>query len=220
MSEARAPLPWLFRRPSRNEMMKNLASVSSSLLPAFGTVVDEGYLQLRKYVIAPYDHRYRRWQTFLVALVCHKLMVPHRRGLNSAVSIHIQNLQRLNEPRQYYIILDVKPEIYFKLQDVLTYKNGTERFLSKLGAADMAGEIGVIFNIPQPFTVRTKRLSQVIRISHHHFKHMVQPQSEDGKIIISNFLQYLKGLKQEMQEEIPFLMELLGDMNAEAFLQL
>lgn len=53
----------------------------------------------------------------------------------------------------------------------------------------MFGEIGVIFNIPQPFTVRTKRLSQVIRISHNHFKQLVQPLSEDGKIIISNFIQ-------------------------------
>lgn len=119
--------------------------------------------------------------------------------------------------------------------------------LSKLGAADVAGEIGVIFNIPQPFTMRTKRLSQVIRMSHHHFKLMVQPESEDGKTIISNFIQvleelfviliahqlqslqylcwflcfqYLKGLKQEMQKEIPFLMELLRDMNVEVFLHL
>ncbi|XP_038993838.1 potassium channel KAT3 [Hibiscus syriacus] len=97
--------------------------------------------------------------------------------------------------------------------DLLTYKNGTEQFLSKLGAADMAGEIGVIFNIPQPFIVRTKRLSQVIRISHHHFKQMVQPQSEDGKIIIANFMKYLKGLKEDILQEIPFLTELLEEQN-------
>ncbi|OWM86643.1 hypothetical protein CDL15_Pgr015678 [Punica granatum] len=68
MSETRSPLPLLFRRHSSGEM-KNLASVSSSLLPAFGTVVNENYLQLKKYVIAPYDRRYRIWQTFLVVLV-------------------------------------------------------------------------------------------------------------------------------------------------------
>ncbi|KAK9273784.1 hypothetical protein L1049_018594 [Liquidambar formosana] len=84
----------------------------------------------------------------------------------------------------------------------------------------MAGEIGVIFNIPQPFTVRTKRLSQVIRISHHHFKQLVQPLNEDGKTIISNFVQYLKGLKKEMLEEIPFLTELLGDLNIEVNLHI
>ncbi|KAK6236874.1 hypothetical protein QUC31_020669 [Theobroma cacao] len=103
--------------------------------------------------------------------------------------------------------------------DMLTYKNGMEQFLSKLGSADMAGEIAVIFNIPQPFMVRTKRLSQVIRISHHHFKQMVQPQSEDGKIIIANFMEHLKGLKEDMLQEIPFLTELLAEQSIEPIAQ-
>ncbi|XP_037497039.1 potassium channel KAT3 isoform X2 [Jatropha curcas] len=111
-------------------------------------------------------------------------------------------------PTDFYIL--VSGEV-----DVLTYKNGTEQILSKLGSQEVAGEIGVIFNIPQPFTVRTKRLSQVIRMSHHHFKQIVQPQSEDGKIIISNFVQYLKELKKEMLQEIPFSLEFLDDMNIE-----
>ncbi|XP_052208873.1 potassium channel KAT3 isoform X3 [Diospyros lotus] len=68
-SEARAsPVPLLYRRRSSHDV-NNLATVSSSLLPAFGTVVGEGSLQLRKYIIAPYDRRYRWWQTFLVVLV-------------------------------------------------------------------------------------------------------------------------------------------------------
>ncbi|KAH7652029.1 Cyclic nucleotide-binding-like protein [Dioscorea alata] len=77
----------------------------------------------------------------------------------------------------------------------------------------MAGEIGVIFNIPQPFTVRTKRLSQVVRISHRHFTQIVQPCITDDHTIISNFVQFLKGLKEEILEEIPFVAELLEDMN-------
>ncbi|RVW53987.1 Potassium channel KAT3 [Vitis vinifera] len=67
-SETRSPLPLLLQRHTSSES-KNLATVSSSLLPAFGTVIDEGYLQLKKYTIAPYDRRYRWWQTFLVILV-------------------------------------------------------------------------------------------------------------------------------------------------------
>jgi hypothetical protein len=58
-SETRSPFPFPFRRRSSGDVTKNLASVSSSLLPAFGTVVDDGYLHLKKYVIAPYDRRYR-----------------------------------------------------------------------------------------------------------------------------------------------------------------
>ncbi|KAL6215196.1 hypothetical protein ACLB2K_014627 [Fragaria x ananassa] len=99
--------------------------------------------------------------------------------------------------------------------DMLVYKNGTEQFLSTLGSADMVGEFGVFFNIPQPFTVRTKRLSQVIRISHQHFKQMIQPQNDDSKIIITNFTQHLKDLKQEVLQEIPFLPELLEELNTE-----
>ncbi|XP_077225233.1 potassium channel KAT3-like [Tasmannia lanceolata] len=62
------PTSLLARRASRGEI-KNSATVSSSLLPAFGTVIDDGHSQLRKYIIAPYDRRYRWWQTFLVILV-------------------------------------------------------------------------------------------------------------------------------------------------------
>ncbi|XP_059643758.1 potassium channel KAT3 [Cornus florida] len=111
-------------------------------------------------------------------------------------------------PTDFYIIVS-------GAVDVVIYKNGMEQFLTKLGSKDIVGEIGVIFNIPQTFTVRSKRLSQVIRISHHHFKQIVQLQNEDGKKIISNFVQYLKDLKKEMLEEIPFLTELLGEVNIE-----
>ncbi|PON65603.1 Voltage dependent potassium channel [Parasponia andersonii] len=99
--------------------------------------------------------------------------------------------------------------------DVLIYKNGTEQLLTKLGSSDMAGEIAVLLNIPQPFTLRTRRLSQVVRMSHHHFKQILQPNSEDGKILLSNFIEYLKSLKQEMLGEISFLTELLSDLNTE-----
>ena len=39
--------------------IRNIASVSSILLPAFGTVMGEGTLKLKRFVIAPYDRRYR-----------------------------------------------------------------------------------------------------------------------------------------------------------------
>ncbi|KAH9761002.1 Potassium channel KAT3 [Citrus sinensis] len=123
-------------------------------------------------------------------------------------------------PPKVEIILqnEIPTDLYIVVSgavDVLIYKNGAEQFLTKLGSADMAGEIGVIFNIPQPFTVRTKRLSQVIRLSHHHLKQMVPIDHGDGKKIMNNFIQYVKGLKQEMLDELPFLTELLSDLNIE-----
>ncbi|XP_024985614.1 potassium channel KAT3 [Cynara cardunculus var. scolymus] len=111
-------------------------------------------------------------------------------------------------PTDFYVVVSGAME-------VLTHKNGMEQFLTKLGPMDMFGEIGVFFNIPQPFTVRSKKLSQVVRITHHHFKQLVQPLDGDGKTIMSNFTQYLRDLKKEVQEELPFLTDLLLDLNIE-----
>ncbi|CAA6672720.1 unnamed protein product [Spirodela intermedia] len=109
-------------------------------------------------------------------------------------------------PTDFYIIVS-------GAVDVLTYKNGTEQVLKKLGANEVAGEIGVIFNIPQPFTVRSKRLSQIIKISHSHFTQIVQSNISDRRKIIHNYLQFLRGLEPEILDEIPFIRELLTDMN-------
>ncbi|KAM7459412.1 hypothetical protein LguiA_036406 [Lonicera macranthoides] len=137
-------------------------------------------------------------------LICQMVSEMKAEYFPPKVEIILQN----EIPTDFYIIVS-------GAVDVLTYKNGMEQFLTKLGSKDIFGEIGVIFNVPQPFTVRTKRLSQVIRMSHHHFKQMVQPLNEDGRTIISNFVQYLKGLKKEVQGEIPFLTEMLADFNIE-----
>ena len=46
---------------SNDNEINVITSVSSSLLPAFGTVVgdQEEYSLLGKYIVAPYDRRYR-----------------------------------------------------------------------------------------------------------------------------------------------------------------
>ncbi|MFS8030634.1 putative cyclic nucleotide-binding domain, potassium channel, voltage-dependent, EAG/ELK/ERG [Helianthus anomalus] len=111
-------------------------------------------------------------------------------------------------PTDFYVVVSGSME-------VLTHRNGTEHLLTSLGPMDMFGEIGVLFNIPQPFTVRSKKLSQVVRISHHHFKELVQPLNRDAKTIMSNFVQYLKNLKKEVQDEISFLTDHLCDLNIE-----
>ncbi|XP_068484254.1 potassium channel KAT3 [Phaseolus vulgaris] len=119
----------------------------------------------------------------------------------SKVDIILQN----EMPKYFYILVSGS-------LDVLIYNTGSEQFLFELESGDMAGEIGVMFNIPQPFTVRSRGLSQVIRINHHHLKQMVQPFSDDGKAIMYNFIQYLKGLKGKVLEEISCVPELLGDL--------
>ncbi|XP_042417214.1 potassium channel KAT4-like [Zingiber officinale] len=111
-------------------------------------------------------------------------------------------------PTDFYIIVS-------GAVDVLTSKSGTEKFLTTLGPGDVLGEIGVIFNIPQPFTVRSKRLCQVVRISHRHFMQIAQPYSADGKMVFSNFVQFLKELSKDLVEEVPFVPEVLSQVTEE-----
>ncbi|XP_028551309.1 potassium channel KAT4 [Dendrobium catenatum] len=109
-------------------------------------------------------------------------------------------------PTEFYIVIAGELEI-------LTNENGTEKILSALRPADMAGEIGVILNIPQPFTIRSKSISQVVRIGHSHFRQVVELHIAEGKTILSNFLQFLKGLKEELLVEIPILTQLQHNMD-------
>ncbi|KAF7830213.1 potassium channel KAT3 [Senna tora] len=116
-------------------------------------------------------------------------------------------------PKVDIILQNEMPSYFYILVsgavDVLNDKNGTEqvrwnpkvfssKLLLKLESGGMAGDIGVMFNIPQPFTVRCRKLSQVIQISHDHFKQMVETYSDDGKVIITNFIQHLT-----QEESIP-----------------
>ncbi|KAL1300938.1 hypothetical protein HN51_045560 [Arachis hypogaea] len=122
------------------------------------------------------------------------------------------------------IILQNEMPIYFYILvygslDLFIHKNGSEQLLFELEPGGMAGEIGGMFNIPQPFTVRTRRLSQVIRINQHQFKQMMQPFNNDGKQIINNFIKYLREQRGSVLEEIPYLSELLGDLYLEHITQ-
>ncbi|KAL2346822.1 hypothetical protein Fmac_000822 [Flemingia macrophylla] len=121
---------------------------------------------------------------------------------NLLVHSSVQTLVMVSEMKvEYYpskvdVILQNEMPTYLYILvsgslDVLIYKNGSE----------------------QPFTVRSRGLSQVIRINHHHFKQMVQPFSDDGKAIIYNFVQYLNGLKDKVPEEMSCITELRGDQH-------
>ncbi|XAR69360.1 hypothetical protein NMG60_11000908 [Bertholletia excelsa] len=76
--------------------------------------------------------------------------------------------------------------------DLIKEKNGTELVLAELKTGDICGEIGVLCYRPQLFTVRTKRLSQLLRLNRTAFLSVVQANVGDGTIIMNNLLQHLK----------------------------
>ncbi|KAJ6993750.1 potassium channel AKT1-like [Populus alba x Populus x berolinensis] len=86
--------------------------------------------------------------------------------------------------------------------DLLVMKNGVEQVVGEAKTGDLCGEIGVLCCRPQLFTVRTKRLSQLLRLNRTAFLNIVQANVGDGTIIMNNLLQYLKELKDPIMEGV------------------
>lgn len=70
--------------------------------------------------------------------------------------------------------------------------NGWLQVVGELKTGDVCGEIGVLCYRPQVFTVRTKRLSQLLRLNRTSFLNIVKANVGDGTIIMNNLLQVCK----------------------------
>ncbi|PUZ55035.1 hypothetical protein GQ55_5G180000 [Panicum hallii var. hallii] len=81
----------------------------------------------------------------------------------------------------------------------------------KVGPHGMAGELGVIFGIPQPFTVRSRRLTEVVRIGQSHLLQILRPNTADADTVHANFVQHLKSLKEHVAAEAQYFREILSD---------
>ncbi|KAF7830260.1 potassium channel AKT1-like [Senna tora] len=66
----------------------------------------------------------------------------------------------------------------------------------------VVGEIGVLCYRPQLFTVRTKRLSQLLRLNRTTFLNLAHSNVGDGTIIMNNFLQHLKDSRDPVMDEV------------------
>ncbi len=53
----------------------------------------------------------------------------------------------------------------------------------------MIGEIAVLCYMPQPFTVRSQKLSQLLRLERSVFINIVQSHPQDGQRIVDNLFQ-------------------------------
>ncbi|KAK3210832.1 hypothetical protein Dsin_015538 [Dipteronia sinensis] len=98
-------------------------------------------------------------------------------------------------PTDFYILVTGAVEL-------LVLKNGTEQVVGEAKTGDLCGEIGVLCYRPQLFTVRTKRLSQLLRLNRTTFLNIVQANVGDGTIIMNNLLQHLKDLNDPIMEGV------------------
>ncbi|KAF5177803.1 Potassium channel akt1 [Thalictrum thalictroides] len=120
----------------------------------------------------------------------------------------------------FQLVSDMKPEYFPPKEDVILQNeaprdfyllasgavnllNSTDReeVVRKLQAADICGEIGVLCYKPQPYTVRTKRLTLLLRLNRTSFFNTVQSHVGDGTIIMNNLLLRLKESTEPKLEE-------------------
>ncbi|CDP04802.1 unnamed protein product [Coffea canephora] len=99
-------------------------------------------------------------------------------------------------PREDVILQNEAPtDLYILVTgavELIVLRNGIEQVVGQLKTGDVCGEIGVLCYRPQVFTVRTKRLSQLLRLNRTDFLNIVQASVGDGTIIMNNLLQHLK----------------------------
>ncbi|CAO2194161.1 unnamed protein product [Urochloa humidicola] len=58
-----------------------------------------------------------------------------------------------------------------------------------LSTGEIFGELGALYNIPQPFTVCITKVSQLLRVSTTVLKTIIQDNKEDEKIVLNNIFQ-------------------------------
>ncbi|XP_071698438.1 potassium channel AKT1-like [Rutidosis leptorrhynchoides] len=98
-------------------------------------------------------------------------------------------------PTDFYILVTGAVEL-------LVMKNGVEQVVGEAKPGDLCGEIGVLCYRPQLFTVRTKRLSQLLRLNRTTFMNIVQANVGDGAVIMNNLLQHLKERNDPLMEGV------------------
>ncbi|KAI5081093.1 hypothetical protein GOP47_0004276 [Adiantum capillus-veneris] len=98
-------------------------------------------------------------------------------------------------PGEFYIVVSGTMDLY-------TQTYGIEELAGVAKPGDVVGEIGVLCFRPQPFTVRTRKLSQLLRINRVNFMNIVQANIKDGQIIVDNLCKHLKASKNPCLLEV------------------
>ncbi|KAL6627208.1 hypothetical protein ACP70R_030934 [Stipagrostis hirtigluma subsp. patula] len=96
-------------------------------------------------------------------------------------------------PREIVILQNETPtDVYILVSGAVEERfvmEGSEKVHGVLSAGEIFGEIGALCNIPQPFTVRTTKVSQLLRMSKSVLKNIIEGNKEDEQIVLNNVFQ-------------------------------
>ena len=69
--------------------------------------------------------------------------------------------------------------------------DGSEESVSNLGPNSSFGEISILCNIPQHYTVRVCKLCRLLRVDKQSFSNILEIYFHDGRIILNNLLEVI-----------------------------
>ncbi|KAF6155523.1 hypothetical protein GIB67_017878 [Kingdonia uniflora] len=102
-------------------------------------------------------------------------------------------------PREDVIMQNEAPgDVYIVVSgevDIINSEMQKEQTLGTLVVGDIFGEVGALCCRPQNFTYRTKILSQLLKLKTSDLIKAMQTKQEDNALILKNFLQHYKELK-------------------------
>uniref|UniRef100_A0A0D9W5H6 Potassium channel n=1 Tax=Leersia perrieri TaxID=77586 RepID=A0A0D9W5H6_9ORYZ len=94
------------------------------------------------------------------------------------------------------------------LEEVAHGKDGSEEIISELRPYDIVGDVAVICNIPQPYTVQVSELCSLLRIDKQSLTSILQIYFKDNSQILSNLLKG-KGTEskgKQLESDITYLL--------------
>ncbi|KAK3430742.1 hypothetical protein EUGRSUZ_E02396 [Eucalyptus grandis] len=99
-------------------------------------------------------------------------------------------------PKEDVILANEAPtDLYILVSgaaDLISSVEGHNQVLEKLVRGDVFGEIGVLCYRPQPFSMRTTEVSQILRLTSTSLVNIMRVNKEDGHVIMNNLSMKLK----------------------------
>lgn len=76
-------------------------------------------------------------------------------------------------------------------EEIGTAEDGTEETVSLLEPNSSFGEISILCNIPQPYTVRVCELCRLLRLDKQTFSNILDIYFYDGRKVLNNLLEVI-----------------------------
>ncbi|RZS18331.1 hypothetical protein BHM03_00050577 [Ensete ventricosum] len=79
--------------------------------------------------------------------------------------------------------------IIYNSEGIAIGEDGSEETVTQLEPSSSFGEIAILCNIPQPYTVRVCELCRLLRLDKQLFTNILEVYFVDGRTILSNLLE-------------------------------